>query len=168
MTGREARIAWCGGLLVLFLAAWPATAADDTGLERLATCRDSWMDWQKHNDPQLAPLAAHLRADFSQKPGEPFLVPKTPVTLAGLRVLQVFPQSVGMGVGFSLTVGAPFDRAKAVFEKKLGKPLQHCETGDGMRSCDLAIADQRTFMLMASDKPGDATTLVGCYYYYEK
>jgi hypothetical protein len=37
-----------------------------------------------------------------------------------------------------------------------------------MRSCELAIAPQRTVMLMADDKPGTRRTLVGCYYLYEK
>jgi hypothetical protein len=37
-----------------------------------------------------------------------------------------------------------------------------------MRACELKIADQRTVMLMSGDPPNDKTTLVGCYYLYEK
>ncbi len=37
-----------------------------------------------------------------------------------------------------------------------------------MRTCGLEIGDKRTVMLMAEDNPKNATTLLGCYYYYEK
>jgi len=42
-----------------------------------------------------------------------------------------------------------------------------CEASDGMHSCELDIAPQRTFTLMAADSD-PRHTLVGCYYYYEK
>ncbi len=154
--------------IALFLAILPAAAAGDSGLERLATCQDSWLDWQKTNDKHLAPFAAHLRSDFSQKQGDPFITPKSALTMDGLRVVQVYPESVGMGVGFSVLLAARFDVAKALFEKKLGKHLQHCEASDGMRSCELEIADKRAFTLMSGDRPADQQTLVGCYYFYEK
>jgi len=155
-------------LFALILSVLPAAAADDAGLETLATCRASWLEWQKANDPKLEPLAAHLRAAFTQKEGEAYIVPKAATTIAGLRVLQVYPSSAGMGVGFTVLVDATFDKARATFEKNLGKSLGHCETGDGMHACELELAPQRSFMLMTSDKPGDTKSLVGCYYYYEK
>ena len=37
-----------------------------------------------------------------------------------------------------------------------------------MRTCGLEIAEKRTLMLMAEDSPKATTTLVGCYYFYEK
>jgi hypothetical protein len=37
-----------------------------------------------------------------------------------------------------------------------------------MRTCELPIAEQRTVMLMSGYPPNDKTTLVGCYYFYEK
>ena len=36
-----------------------------------------------------------------------------------------------------------------------------------MHSCELEIANQRTFTLMAEDATKNRT-LVGCYYFYEK
>ena len=73
-----------------------------------------------------------------------------------------------MGVGFSVVVDAPFDKARKVFEKALRKTLEKCEASDNMHSCELDIAEKRTFTLMAEDNPNAAKTLVGCYYYYEK
>jgi hypothetical protein len=37
-----------------------------------------------------------------------------------------------------------------------------------MRTCGLEIAEKRTLMVMAEDGPKATTTLVGCYYFYEK
>jgi hypothetical protein len=85
-----------------------------------------------------------------------------------MNVSQAFPGSVGMGVGFSLTLDATFNDARKAAEKALGKALQKCESGEGMRNCELEIAPQRTVTLMAEDKPGIGHTLIGCYYFYEK
>ena len=149
------------------LFAIPAVAADDTGLERLTTCTDSWRDWQATNDPRLTTYAAHLRGDFTQKQGDPFVTPKIATTIAGFRVVQIYPESVGMGVGFSVLLAAPFDKAKTAFEAKLGKTLEHCENGEGMHDCEHQFAPERTFMVMADDTT-KTQSLVGCYYLYEK
>jgi hypothetical protein len=106
--------------------------------------------------------------DFSRKGNDPFFVPRTAKSIAGLRVVQAFPDSVGMGVGFSVVVGASFDTARKTMENLLGKPLQKCEASDNMRTCELDIAEKRTFTLMAEDNSRATKTLVGCYYYYEK
>jgi hypothetical protein len=154
----------------LFLAL-PASAAaptDDTGITRMALCQDSWLDWQKASDPRLPALAAHFRAAYSQKEGDPYFTPKTPATVLGFRVLQLYPGSVGMGVGLSVLVDAPFDKARAGLERALGKPLKHCDASDGMKTCELEIADKRTITLMTQDDPKTKSTLLGCYYYYEK
>ena len=45
---------------------------------------------------------------------------------------------------------------------------QKCESGDGMRSCKLEIAPQRSVMVMAEDKRGARNALIGCYYFCEK
>ncbi len=79
-----------------------------------------------------------------------------------------FPDSVGMGVGFSVLVGARFDEARARVEQTVGKTLDRCETGDGMRTCSLEIAEKRTLIVMAAEDPAANDTLIGCYYYYEK
>jgi hypothetical protein len=110
----------------------------------------------------------HFQSDFSGNESDPFWNPKAAKSIVGLRIKQAFPESVGMGVGFSVTVDATFDEARRRLEKLLGKSLNKCETGDNMRSCGLEIADKRTVMLMAEDNPKSATTLIGCYYFYEK
>jgi hypothetical protein len=146
----------------------PVRAADDPTIERLATCRDSWRDMQKSDPAGLKKIGDHLNADFSPSGNDPFIVPKKNLSIAGLRVKQVFPNSVGMGVGFSVTVTGRFDETRKAIEKRLGKRLGHCETGDDMRMCELEIAKERTVTLMAEDSPKATETLVGCYYLYEK
>jgi hypothetical protein len=163
------KIMWMAGPLIgLQIAAAPVWAADDLGVERMATCQDSWLDWQKNDEARLKSIGGHLRADFSKRDNDPFLVPKTAKTVVGLSLLEVFPQSVGMGVGFSVLVGARFDDTRRAVEKKLGKTLGQCETSDNMRTCGLEIGPKRTVVLMAEDNAKSTTTLLGCYYYYEK
>jgi len=165
--GRSAAGCAAGALLVLLSFA-PAASAEDPAMERLATCRDSWLDWQKANDPRLKSFAEHFQTTFTRGDNDPFFKPKANVSIDGLRILQLFPDSVGMGVGFSVLVDAKFDKARSVFEKTLGKALDKCETGDGMRTCGLELGEKRTFTLMAEDSAKSNSTLVGCYYYYEK
>jgi len=155
-----------GILIVLMIVVAPAWADDDVSLTRIVTCQDSWLDWQKSDPAQLKKLGDHLKSEFAQHGTDGFGTPNATVSVAGLRVLQMFPDSVGMGVGFSVTVDAPFDKARQAIERAAGKPLSKCETSDGMRSCGLEIAEKRTLMVMAED--GAAKTLVGCYYFYEK
>lgn len=152
----------------LSCAVAPASRADDSDLARLATCQDSWRDWQKNDPARLKQFAEYFHAGFSRHDNDAFFVPKTSAAVAGLRVTQVFPDSVGMGVGFSVTVAAKFTAARTRLEKALGHPFAQCEAGDDMRTCALQIADQRTVMLMAEDNAKATTTLIGCYYYYEK
>ena len=157
------------GILIVFLfSIVPALAGEDVGLARMAMCQDSWLDWQTKDPAQLKKFGDHLHSEFSEHGNDPFVVPKAGVSIAGLRVTQLFPNSVGMGVGLSATVDAPFDKARQAIEKAAGKPLTKCETGEGMRTCGLEIAEKRTLVLMAEDNPRATTTLVGCYYYYEK
>ena len=163
------KCAWAAGLLLGLLAgAAPAIAADDPRIENLALCRDSWLDWKNKEPAKLDNFVAYFGTVFQPHGADPYVVPKSAMTVAGLKVSEVFPQSVGMGVGFSVLVDATFDDARQVLERNLGKPLEHCETGDGMRTCGLQIAEQRTVTLMSSDTPGDKRALVGCYYLYEK
>lgn len=88
--------------------------------------------------------------------------------IAGLDITQVYPGSLGMGLGFSVLVDASFDVTRQAIESDLGKPLGLCDASEGMRSCELSIAKQRTVLLVSADPPNDKTTLVGCYYFYEK
>ncbi len=112
-----------GILVILQVAIAPAWAADDVSIERMATCQDSWLDWEKNDPVQLKKFYDHFRSDFSRSASNPFWVPKTDKSFAGLRVEQVFPDSVGMGVGFSVLVDATFDEARRRVEKMLGRSL---------------------------------------------
>jgi hypothetical protein len=145
-----------------------ARAADDVSLARMATCQDSWLDLQKSDPAGLQAFGQRLHAVFSQHDNDAFVVPKFRTEVLGLRVTQLFPDSVGMGVGISMTVSAKFDEAKLRMEKALGKRFAHCDSSDGMRSCELQIAEKRNVMLMAEDDPKATSTLIGCYYFYEK
>ena len=154
--------------LALLVGVMPAWGATDARVESLALCRDSWLDWKKTDPAKLDSFGAFVRSAFTHRDNDAFVMPRSAMTLAGLKVTQIFPGSVGMGLGFSVLVEAPFDVAREAFERKLGKKLGACHTGDGMRTCELPIAEQRTVMLMSGLPPNDKMTLVGCYYYYEK
>ncbi len=146
----------------------PVSAADDAGLTRMALCQDSWVEWGKGDPARFKVFAEHIHAAFSPHGNDAYMLPKASMSVLGLHVAQAFPESIGMGVGFSLTVDASFDTARAAIEKAAGKKLTHCEASDGMKSCDLEIAPQRTVTVMAEDSPKSHQTLIGCYYYYEK
>jgi hypothetical protein len=159
------------GILTVFLAAvTPAQAADNPGIERLAMCQDSWFERKSSDPARLQAFIASFQSDFSQKKAtDAFFVPKSSQTVAGLPVAQVFPESVGMAVGFSVVVNANFDRTKTSLEKKIGKSIKKCEPpSDNMRNCELEIGEKKTILLMAEDNPKSTTTLIGCYYFYEK
>lgn len=156
------------GALAFVVVLCPAFAADDDALVRMALCKDSWVEWSKSDPAKMKAFVDHVRAEFTPHDNDPFALPKGNVSVLGLRVSQGFPDSVGMGVGFSLTVDATFDDTRKAVEKALGKALTKCEASDGMRSCELEIAPQRSVVLMAEDKPGATHALVGCYYFYEK
>jgi len=145
-----------------------AQAGNDVGIERLATCKDSWLDWKKSEPGRLKSFGDHFRSTFSSNENDPFYVPKSSESIFGLRILQAYPDNVGMGVGFSVLVDAPFDKARKTLEASLGKPLAKCDNGDGMKTCALEIGAMRTVMLMAEDSPKSTSTLLGCYYFYEK
>jgi len=155
-------------VLALVILVDPASAAEDDALARMALCKDSWAEWNKTDPAKMKAFADRFRTQFSPRENDPFALPKGNVSVMGLRIRQAFPESVGMGVGFSLTVDATFDDGRKAVELALGRKLQKCESGEGMRMCELEIAPQRTVTLMAEDKPGAPDTLIGCYYFYEK
>ena len=112
-------ISLMAGILTIFLVAvTPAGAADDLSIERLATCQDSWLDWKNRDPVQLRKFAESFQSNFLQKEKDPFFVPKSNQTVAGLRVARVFPESIGMAVGFSVVVNANFDKTKTRLAKK--------------------------------------------------
>ena len=158
------------GILTIFLVAvTPVRAADNLTIERLATCQDSWLDWKNSDPVRLKKFAESFQSDFLQKEKDPLFVPKSNQTVAGLPVAQVFPESIGMAVGFSVVVNANFDRTKTSLAKKIGKSFSRCEPpSDNMRTCELAIGEKKTILLMAEDNVKSKTTLFGCYYFYAK
>jgi hypothetical protein len=164
-------IASRAGILALCpVAVASAHAADNLGIERLAMCQDSWLEWKSSDPAQLKKFAESFQAAFlHKKDTDPFFVPRSSQTVVGLPLAQVFPESVGMAVGFSVVVNANFDTTKASLEKKLGKSINKCEPpSDNMRACQLEIAEKKMIVLMAEDSPKSATALFGCYYFYEK
>ena len=156
-------------VLVSALALQPAHSARPVEdlIERLATCQDSWRDWK--DDPvQTKNFVDLFRGAFDHEgEGGSFTSSQT-LTVVGLPVVRVYPQSVGMGVGFSVVLDATFDTARAHAEKVVGKKLGGCESGEGMRTCDLEIAKERTVTLLAGEHDEHHETLLGCYYLYEK
>ena len=168
MIGLARTAAFIGALTILLVAVPFARAADNLTIERLATCQDSWIDWKQNNPGRLNQFADDFRSGFSHKENDPFFVPKSNQTVVGLRLARVFPESVGMGVGFSVWVNASFDQTKTALEGKTGRLLKQCEVGDNMRTCSLELGAKKTVVLMAEDNPKSTTTLIGCYYFYEK
>jgi len=156
-----------GAVLGVVAMMAPAWAGEDAGIARMAACQDSWMDWQKTDPKKLAALGEHFRSAYTPHANDPWFLPKAPTTIAGLKVLKVFPQSVGMGVGLSVFVDASYDTAKKTFEAILKKKITKCEASEGSHDCELDLAPQRSFMLMTADSD-PKTTLVGCFYLYEK
>ena len=141
--------------------------ATEPNLDALATCRDSWLDW-KDDPAHSTKFADDLRTNYTyQHDRGGFLVPKTPKSLLGLPVARVYPQSAGMAVGFSVLVNSGFEATKKAVEKALGKPLKCDEKSDEMLGCELERAANKTVFVMSEDK-SSKSTLVGCYYFYEK
>ena len=161
---------WAGILTIFLAAVTPAQATDNLGIERLATCQDSWLDWKSSDPAQLKKFADSFQSDFfSRKDSDASFVPKSSQTVAGLPVAQVFPESIGMAVGFSVVVNANFDKTRTTLEKTIGKSIKKCEPpSDNMRTCELEIGEKKTILLMAEDNMKSTTTLFGCYYFYEK
>lgn len=166
-TSRYGRTLGWAGVLPL-LAALPAAAASDARIASLTLCRDSWLDWQKNDPSALDAFGNYLGTEFSRIENDGSLRPKHEMTIDDLKITKVFPTSVGMGLGFSVILDATFEDAKQAIERDLGKPLTACQAGEGMRACELSIAEQRTVMLISGETSDDRETLAGCYYFYEK
>jgi hypothetical protein len=155
------------GLLACFLSnPAPAQAAAELSLERLASCADSWMDWK--NDTGMAEqFRNYVLSRFEQEPRSSGWLPRRPVSVFGLSVVRAYPQSVGMGVGFSLEVrGAPADVRRAM-EGAIGRPLQ-CERAEGALSCEAKVADRRSALVVAADQGRGQNSLIGCFYFYQQ
>ena len=144
-----------------------AQTKGDAGVLRLLTCQDSWMDWK--NDPvKQQQFADALKANFKPDGRDGSYVPVRPMSILGHEVVQLYPQSVGMGVGYSVIVNASFDATKASLEKQMGKPFARCESASEGKSCERELAKQKTVMMMEGSRGANPKTLFGCYYLYEK
>jgi hypothetical protein len=152
--------------LSLFSATSSALAASEPTLESLATCQDSWLDW-KDNPAPGKKFTEMLRTGYTADSEDGHLVPKAKTTLLGLPVKSVYPDSVGMGVGFSVGVSADFASAKKAVEKAIGKPLK-CEADSAeIRACEAELGPKRN-VTVASEPGNDKYVLIGCFYFYEK
>lgn len=147
----------------------PAAAGKDGfSLEKMAICQDSWLEWA-NDEARAVRFRDGFRAQFKEgsKKGE-YFVPKTGATLLGMKVTRVYASTIGTARGFSVLVDSPFDTVKKNVEKAVGQPLAACESGEGMHTCGLPIAEKRTVMLMGDTTGKEKSTLVGCFYFYEK
>lgn len=135
-------------------------------LQRLALCQDTWFDW-KDDARRMQSYSNYFETKFDGSASDGSFTPKSPTTAFGGRVSHVYPGSVGTGVGFSLTVNADHAQLRAGIEKQLGKAMT-CETGEGTRACELQLGPNKTVLLMTDQNGRAQSSLVGCYYYYEK
>lgn len=110
--------------MLALLVAMPAWGQSDPRVGNLALCRDSWLDWKNTDPSAFDSFGAYFRSAFAHNENDAFFTPKTPMAVDGLNVSQVFPQSLGMGLGFSVLVDASFDVAKQALERDLGEPLR--------------------------------------------
>jgi hypothetical protein len=149
-----------------FFATATAQAVEEPTLERMATCQDSWLDWK--NDPTRGQkFADGLHANYAAQRDGGYLVPKAKVTLFGQPLARVYPESVGMGVGFSVAVTSSFDASKKAVEKAIGKKLK-CEADSAeVRACEADLGPKKN-VTVASNPGDDKFVLIGCFYFYEK
>ncbi|MEO5629041.1 MAG: hypothetical protein ABIQ62_04645 [Thermomonas sp.] len=144
----------------------PGNEAEETYLGKLATCEESWFNW-KEDDRRMRQYLNRFDANFTRSEEEPALLPKSPGNVLGFPLVKVYPQSVGMGLGFSVQLGGPFANIRSEVEHRLGKPLA-CESSDGMTSCGVELGENKSLTLTAFGNAADAINLLGCFYYYEK
>ena len=111
---------------------------------------------------------AQFKAGYTQDGNDGSFLPKVPTTLHNQKVSRVFPQSEGMGLGYSVLLDAGFDATRRELVKQIGKPLKHCAKAEGLQMCEHPISPKRTIILTEATVGKSPQTLVGCYYYYEK
>jgi len=154
-----------GAVLASLLLLSTVHAADDPTLVSLATCQESWTDW-KQDPGRGRTFRIKFESEFRAQDREPFYLPIRPTTLLGQPVTRIYPDSVGMGVGFSVVASASFEAVKASMERHMGKPFDRCEVAEGAKSCERKLAKDRTVVLMEAGRGNNPQTLFGCYYFY--
>ena len=144
-----------------------AQATNDSETLQLATCKQSWLDFK--NDPAKSErFVASLKSNFKANGRDGSFVPLKPMTVLGHDVFQLYPESVGMAVGYSIIVNAGFDAVKSSLEKLMGKPFESCQSASEGKSCERQIGEKKTVMLMEGSRGNNPKTLFGCYYFYAK
>lgn len=143
-----------------------AAEPEDT-LTRLASCQESWYD-MRNDAERVQRIGALLREHFEPQDRSPSWKPRRPMKWLGHEVLELTPQSVGMGLGFGVTVKARLSAVRPAFEKAVGRPVGNCDKGDGMSMCSVEIAAKRTAMMVGPADSPDRGTLLGCYYFYQQ
>ncbi len=152
---------------LLMAATSGAQAADDKAILQMASCDVSWLDF-KDNPVKVQEYLGTLKTQYRRTSDDGSFEPLSATSLLGQKISRVYPQSVGMGLGYSVIMDAGFDAVKAAVEKQLGKKLARCAEHEGAKSCELEIADKKTIVLMEGERGKNPRTLFGCYYYYEK
>ena len=146
-------------------ASAPAKGFDSDSLARLAMCQGSWLDW-KDDEVRMARYIEQFDTGFMRIEDEAAFRPKAPITVLGFPLIKVYPQSVGMGVGVSVLLGAPLAKVRTEVEHAIGKPLE-CSDDEGTTYCGGSTADSESVTLAAGNGAGNES-LLGCMYYYEK
>lgn len=153
--------------LLAALAGSDIFAADEPRLQRLAHCQDTWLEW-KDNAKRMAKLSNYFETQFARRSEDAAGFPsKSPTIALGWPVTLVYPQSVGMGVGFSMTVAADHPQMRSGIERQLGKPLA-CKNSNGIRACEDELGAKKTVLLMTDQDARAKSSLAGCYYFYDK
>ena len=99
-----------------------AEAKDDASLLRLRTCQDSWMDWE--NDPAKTQMFVDgLKVISKRDDRDGSYLPIKPMSILGYDVLQLYPQCVGMGVGYPVIVSAVSTRRNRVWKSRWANHL---------------------------------------------
>lgn len=153
----------------LAAGAQPAEAATELPplLQKLASCEDSWLDW-KRDETRMRAFGEVLMAHFRRDEKRRVWVPLRPLHYLGAEVSELTPQSVGMGLGFGVTLKAPMASLREGFEQAVGRKLGDCNSSDGLTSCGAELAQRKTAMMVSPTAKPQVGTLVGCYYYYEQ
>ncbi|MDI1253986.1 hypothetical protein [Thermomonas sp.] len=144
----------------------PGNEAEEAYLEKLVMCQESWFSW-KDDDRRMSQYLARFDANFTRSEDEPAFLPKGPANILGFPLIKVYPQSVGMGLGFSVQLGGQFAKIRSEVENKLGKPFE-CSASDGMTSCGAELGKNKSLTLTAFGNGANAINLIGCFYNYEK
>ena len=145
----------------LAVAAGPSSQVE---LQRLASCQHS-LDNLNDAKAQMEHFVAGFNTHFSADPQGGGFAPKARTQLLGMSVTQLYPDSAGTALGFSVLVAANFSQARKAFERQLGQPM-NCHDSDGMHACSVEIAEHWTATLLAPVGHSTASVL-GCHSFHK-